>query len=522
MILRCLEVQGWRCFAGRVRLGEFSERLNVVHGPNGAGKSTLFQAMARGLLDSHRVGGEEAETLRPWGRELAPVAAVEFRHGGQEYRLTKRFLDRPSAELERREHGAWARAFESDAADNEVRRMLRASAPGRGLAQIRNWGLAQALWTPQGDLSLGELSGDLAADIRSMLGAQFAGPGGGRVEQRIEALYGQYFGKKTGAVKRGQHAPEAVRLGEKLKAAQAALADASRRLLEFEERSRRLEDIRAGKAQFRRDIDALQAALAAARRRAQEYAGLSLERERRAGQARAAEAEYQQLAQRIEAIQAAAADLSRTAAEGEKLGTALPDLVRAAAERRREAEQKRAALEDVRGTRAAVDAARNAAAQAAGYGAAGRQGAAASLRLEEVGGLEAAVAGIRAERAQLAAPSDTALRSIRKAAKERDDAQTRLESALIQVEVVPARAVDVTVLEGEQRGPRALEAGRPARFQGSPEIVLEIAGFGRVRAGGPASNAAEIRAERDKAAGRLARLTEPFGTADLDTLEALA
>jgi ABC-type cobalamin/Fe3+-siderophores transport system ATPase subunit len=47
MILRSIEVKGWRCFPDNLRLSGFSERLNVVHGPNGVGKSTLFQAMVR-------------------------------------------------------------------------------------------------------------------------------------------------------------------------------------------------------------------------------------------------------------------------------------------------------------------------------------------------------------------------------------------------------------------------------------------------------------------------------------------
>jgi DNA repair exonuclease SbcCD ATPase subunit len=76
-------------------VGPFQEGLNVIHAPNATGKSTLFEAMRRGFLDGHRVGGKEVEVIRPWGRELAPTVTVEFSHGGQEYRITKRFLDSP-------------------------------------------------------------------------------------------------------------------------------------------------------------------------------------------------------------------------------------------------------------------------------------------------------------------------------------------------------------------------------------------------------------------------------------------
>ena len=505
MILRWIEVKGWRCFADAVRVGRFSEGLNVVHGPNATGKSTLFQAMTRGFLDWHGVGGDEAKSLRPWGRALAPVVTVEYRHGGCEYRLTKRFLDRPSAEVERMEGSAFSRVAEGEAADEALRKMLRASAPGRGLAQSKHWGVAQVLWTLQGDLKLEELSGDLAADIRATTGTPRS-PVRGAVglEQSIEALYGQYF-TRTGGVEKSKNAPEAVRLEEKLAQAREALQGARQRLDEFEARGRRLEDIRAEQAQLQRDSEALNAALATARRRAQEYSGLSLERERRAGQAGTAEAEYHRISQRIESIRSAAADLDRAEDERIAIAGALPDLARTAEECRREALSRKAALEDARAGQQEVDRVRTEAQQATKYAAAARQSAEMSLRLEQVREAESALALVRAERSALAAPAGPALRSMRKTAQERDHAQAQLEGALIRVEIVPARDAAVTVLEGEKRGAQALAAGNPARFQGSPEVVLEIDGLGRLRASGPAADATEIRAERDRAIAKLSK-----------------
>ena len=125
MILRTIRVQGWRCLADPVEVGPFSERLNVLHAPNATGKSTLFEALLRGLLDSHGVSGREVAALRPWGRALAPTVTVEFAHGGVEYRLTKRFLDRPLSELERQEGGRFVRMAEGDAADEKVRGEMR-------------------------------------------------------------------------------------------------------------------------------------------------------------------------------------------------------------------------------------------------------------------------------------------------------------------------------------------------------------------------------------------------------------
>ena len=99
MILRSIRVEGWQCFINPVHVGPFSDGLNVLYAPNATGKSTLFEALLRGLLDSHRVTGQEVEALRPWGRALTPAVTVEFTHEGTDYRLAKRFLDRPSSHL---------------------------------------------------------------------------------------------------------------------------------------------------------------------------------------------------------------------------------------------------------------------------------------------------------------------------------------------------------------------------------------------------------------------------------------
>ena len=104
MILRSLRVSGWRCFVDTVEVGPFAEGLNVIHAPNATGKSTLFEAMLRGLLDGHRVGGEEIRDIRPWGRSLAPKVVIEFTHGGTDYRISKQFLDSQTSKLERKEN----------------------------------------------------------------------------------------------------------------------------------------------------------------------------------------------------------------------------------------------------------------------------------------------------------------------------------------------------------------------------------------------------------------------------------
>src|SRR4030042_3358148 len=152
MILRSGSISCWRCFVETIKVSPFEEGLNIIYGPNGTGKSTLFEAFRRALLDGHRVTGKEVEALRPWGRALAPKVSVEFLHGGFEYRITKQFLDNPDSVLERKENGRFRRLAEGAAADEQTRTIITKSSPGRGFARLENWGLAQVLWVPQGQL----------------------------------------------------------------------------------------------------------------------------------------------------------------------------------------------------------------------------------------------------------------------------------------------------------------------------------------------------------------------------------
>src|SRR4030042_6497222 len=175
MILRSVSISGWRCFVETIKVSPFEEGLNIIYGPNGTGKSTLFEAFRRALLDGHRGTGKEGEALRPWGRALAPKVSVAFFHGGFEYRITKQFLDNPDSVLERKENGRFRRLAEGAAADEQTRALITRSSPRRGLARRANSGLAQVLWVPQGHLVLGNLSGRLVTDIRSMLTDQVGG-----------------------------------------------------------------------------------------------------------------------------------------------------------------------------------------------------------------------------------------------------------------------------------------------------------------------------------------------------------
>lgn len=521
MILRAIRVQGWRCFADLVEVGPFADGLNVLHAPNATGKSTLFEAMLRGLLDGHRVSGRDVDQLRPWGRALAPTVTVDFAHGRAEYRLTKRFLDHPSAELARYEGGRFVRMAESDAADERAREILTRNPPGRGLARLENWGLAQVLWAPQGNLALVPLSNDVIADIRASLGVQVSGAGSGPVEERIEEAYGRFF-TPGGRLRIGKDAPAVLRVREALDAALQRHREAVAQYQAFEEASRRVEDLRARRAQARRDAEALTKTLAEARSRAEAYTSLLAEERQRKEKVRSAEAEHAALKQRIDAITAAEKELADTRETLRQLHEQMPFLAREAEGRQEVVTATEGALEDARKGRQTVDEADERATQAERYVRALQDVSVLDQRLTRIEEATRTLTKRKKDRAAVLAPDEKRLRAIRKAIKERDEAQVRLDAALIRLEIIPEAKGRLTVVAGEEIGPRPLEPGTATVVKGSPEVVVDLPGVARVRARGPAVEIEGIRADRERAIQRLKSLTEGFGSSDLDALETLS
>jgi len=520
VIVRSIRVANWRCLLDEIEVGHFEDSLNILHAPNGFGKSTLFEALRRALLDGHRVTGRDVEALRPWGRTLAPRVTVEFAHGGREYRISKQFLDSPFALLERQEEGCWRRLAEGLAADEGAREILTKNQPGRGLARLENWGLAQVLWAPQGSLPLAALSGDLVTDIRTTLSAQVSAREGGPLEKRIEKRYLELFTPK-GKLKTGKDAPRLSRLREALAEAAERRRQAYDLCVAFEEASRKVEELQARRAQARHTADETAKTLREARVVAESYQSLLAERKQRSEQVKAAEERYKRLKQLIDLIKATESELKQAREAVSVLERDVPLKEREVQEREREAARLRGALEDARKGREAVEEAARLAETARRFTECSRD----LSRLDELMGRireeENTVSVQKERRRAMIAPDGKVLGAIRKAIKERDDARVRLEASLITLEIVPLANGTVDVVAGETTGTRALTAGVPAQIQGSPEVVAELPGIARLRARGPAGSVAEHREARTRAEGRLADLTRPFGTSDPEALESL-
>ncbi len=519
MILHSLRAAHWRNILEPIEIGPFAEGLNVIHAPNGTGKSSLFEAMRCALFDAHIVTGKDIEAVRPWGRSLVPQATVEFSQTGVRYRIDKTFLDGASARLLRFEEGRFAPIADGRNADALLREILDATdAPGRGLSKQEHWGLAQVLWAPQGTLRLDSLSSSVSESLRAALGVQLTGEKGTRIEVLLEDEYLSFF-TRGGKLRTGKDAAPILAL-------ELECAEVNRerqRLLEqkqsFEEAARAVEDARQRRAQARRDADSLAAPLAETRRLAESFQRLQSELQNKRQAEQTAKERCDSIGRTIELIASARREIARIKAQIERDEALLRDVaveLKTTAERadacRRRRDDARAGRDSLKQRTAEIEDAREFLSDTKA-----RQILATRLdKLREIG---TALAAVRHSRAQLVAPDDKTIREVRKHLAAREKAETKLQASLIRLTIRPLH--DAVVTRKSPKETKTVSAGGDAMFAGSPEVSLDVDGFGRIIAAGPEMDVEALREEVAVAENKVAKLTQPYGTQDADRLQLL-
>ncbi len=518
MILRSIRLQNWRCFIDEITVGPFSERLNVLHAPNATGKSTLFEALRRGVLDSHRVRGKEVETIRPWGRILAPYVSVEFSHNGAIYRITKRFLDNPMAVLEREENGRFVRLAEGASADEQTRSLFTKNPPGRGLARPENWGLAQILWAPQGDLSFAKLTGDVVEDIKNFLGAEISGAGTGLVEKKIEQKYLKYF-TPTGKLRTGKDAPRLTSLKRQLDDAQQRLAGAKELQLKYEELVQKVEELRARRSQADYESETVLKELDKARLKVQKYQGLIHKKKEHESRKKAAEAKFRELLNIIETIKSTRKEVTEIERKISQVKKELPSKQDKLKTLKSEEILARSRLERIRRDQQKIDRLNDIAKKAQIYLENKRKQEDIERRLEKIKQLEKTLKSLANEKSQLGAPDSDTLTHIRNTLNDLKNAKIHIDASLIKIEIVPKKDISATVLLGETPGQLEQKAKETLEIKGSPEVLVEVSDFGTIRASGPVTSVESYKEKKERAEQQLKELTDPFGTCDLNILE---
>ena len=202
MIIRSLEVEGFRCFDGLIKLNDFAPGLNVIYGPNGAGKSTLLRALRHVLVDAHSINGVGVRrAMAPWGLALNPRVRVAIAHGGEEWRIEKQFLSGTFARLEREVQGVFRTEADGMEADDRVRAMLIAEKPTKGIADEHHIGLLQVLWTPPGAQALSPWNPGVSSTLQESFGAALRSPAADRLKELIDERFGEFF-SPTGLVRK--------------------------------------------------------------------------------------------------------------------------------------------------------------------------------------------------------------------------------------------------------------------------------------------------------------------------------
>ncbi len=519
MILHRLNVANWRSLLTTIELGPFNDHLNVIHAPNGTGKSSLFEALRRALFDAHHVSGDEIEAVRPWGRPLAPKVQVEFNQSGVRYRVEKTFLDGAAADLFRFEDGKFQPLANSRNADTKLREVIAAAdAPGRGLSKHEHWGLSEVLWAPQGFLHLNSLSGSVTQNLRAALGVQLSGEGGSKLEELLEDRYQTFF-TKGGKSRTGKQAAPILALESEF--ADVA-AEHQRRLDQqrrFEETSRAVEDARQERTQARFEADALRETVTQAAEQAETYKHLVGE----LGQKQLTE---QAARERVEAIGQSLDLIGKDRQEVGRLETAIrvggqlvadlaaelnlsADAADAARSRRDAIRSQRPSL-DVRA--AEVDDART-------FVDDSKTHSALVIRVGKLKRFDVDMTQQKVKRAALVAPDDKTIKDVCKCLVVRDVAQAALRASLIHLTVQPKKRTAIQRQSPDES--QTVAAGDKATFSGSPEVRIEIEGFGTILASGPEGDAETHQEALQEAEKKLAKLTQPYGTQDPDRLQIL-
>ncbi|MEX2480463.1 MAG: AAA family ATPase [Gammaproteobacteria bacterium] len=195
MKLRRIEVRDFRKLS-HVVIDDLRDGLNVVVGDNEAGKSTLLAALRAALFERHRVGGEVAALMQPYGQTVRPEIWLNFDKDGASYRLHKAFCQRQEAEL----IGGGER-WTGDAVEDKLADLFGFTPPGRGESKPdQHHGIFGLLWVEQGTshraLSIGAGRNYLASALETELGQITGGDRGRALLEAAEMRHAEFWDKR--------------------------------------------------------------------------------------------------------------------------------------------------------------------------------------------------------------------------------------------------------------------------------------------------------------------------------------
>jgi DNA repair exonuclease SbcCD ATPase subunit len=238
MKIRSIAVNQFKKFTTPICLDDIGDGLNVVVGPNEMGKSTLLDALRAALFEKYSSKARPITALQNDRNQAGPVVELAFEVDDGVYRIRKRFVKKPYANL----FCPDGRKLEGDEAEDTLRDLLGFDEPGKSGAKPETLGMWNVLWVQQGQ-SFGAF--DLPDSARSSL------------HSALESEVGAVLGGK-----RGRALPDAVdkQLAELVTSTGKPRGDYKTLIDEVDELQNELEGLRSRRSELSKILEDLETA----------------------------------------------------------------------------------------------------------------------------------------------------------------------------------------------------------------------------------------------------------------------
>lgn len=509
MHIRRIRIRNFRRLRDAVVIEGLGPGLTVIAGENEEGKSTVLAALQAAFFNRHRLTGDAARAMQPFGSALRPEITIDFDLNGDRYTLFKAFCQNPEARIEG-PTGHWS----GDAAEERLQALLGFEPPGKGAAKGEHRGIWGLFWVEQGTaFARPELSvqgrrtveAALEDEVGQVLGGSRASALLAAIENRYAAFFTPKTGRPTGDYK------TALDEVPRLEGERAALAQ---QLRDYEQKMDVLTQLRDRVAQHDRDGSLEKARRALAEAQQQEAALEQLETA-----LNEAETEEKLAKAARDAVQGAWAvrqgkiDALRKLVEQEALSaTTLGEKAEALKAAEAEKAARQAAYDEAKAAQSTAQAVLEASDRTLQRARVAAELNALRERLHKAEKAQQEHDRLRAE-AKAIAVDDVAMQELRDLAREAERARIKLEAIATRVTFKPEGSSGVRRDDGE-----VVESGAPLLLTKPTGFTLE--GFGKLLIEPGGEELAPLRQAAGRTAEALTTAFQRLGVASLDGAEA--
>ena len=82
MRIRSIRIEDFRKLTGPICIEGIGDAITVISGDNEEGKSTVLEAIRTVLFTRHRVSGDTADRMQPFGQSVRPEISLDFEIDG--------------------------------------------------------------------------------------------------------------------------------------------------------------------------------------------------------------------------------------------------------------------------------------------------------------------------------------------------------------------------------------------------------------------------------------------------------